>query len=693
MPSPIIQEFILALEQEIDAIKRGKGGSIVKVFNGRFLREVSGLFVYVFHLENFLAVLDDSPAEIRIGGNTFQAQVLSSQGLEVEIGIERSCGQFIPEAWLQTNLWYLLELLKKKFAENQNGSTTIDFHLSEILFSNSKADKAPIGSQSEAVLTSSSEPPNKAQEQAIEASFTSQLSVIWGPPGTGKTKTIAQAIDAHLQAGRRVLLVSHANNAVDEALENVAKHLKASPLYQEGRLVRLGKPQEEYLRRLEKDYELVLLDKIAAKLGESLAKEKKELENEKLQIDELLAQLGAVFRSLEIVKTLLSDLEGLKTSITESNRKMKSVRDELMVLEQSQIANRERLKEAQTAGTLKRIFKGIDPEKIQRDIDLATIAIDSKKRIIGELTNRLDELKKSYSKKDNDIINAKAQAEVLLKHLGVPVEALENKKKEVNKRKDTLLSRIAEINRLLEELQKKILSEARLVATTLTKTFVAKQFPDLPFDVLVLDEASMAPLPHLYWAAGRCRQSVTVVGDFLQLPPICIAEGPMAQKWLGRSIFSILGIDTVESALPDPRVKLLDIQYRMPPEISVIPNTFFYRNKLKDHPSTYQRPLDDGVSDSPLVLIETSEMNPWCSRLATGGRFNLYNALVCATLARRIASKVTDSRIGIVTPYNAQARLINKIAKDWDLLERVRVSTVHRFQGGQAPVIIFDSVE
>ena len=160
-----------------------------------------------------------------------------------------------------------------------------------------------------------------------------------------------------------------------------------------------------------------------------------------------------------------------------------------------------------------------------------------------------------------------------------------------------------------------------------------------------------------------------------------------------RSIFSILGIDTVESALPDPRVKLLDIQYRMPPEISVIPNTFFYRNKLKDHPSTYQRPLDDGVSDSPLVLIETSEMNPWCSRLAMGGRFNLYNALVCATLARRIASKVTDSRIGIVTPYNAQARLINKIAKDWDLLERVRVSTVHRFQGGQAPVIIFDSVE
>ena len=85
MHSTIIKEFIVALDQEIAAIKRGKGGSIVKVFNGRFLREVSGLFVYVFNLENFLAVLDDSPAEIEIRGNRYPAQVLLTQGLEVEI--------------------------------------------------------------------------------------------------------------------------------------------------------------------------------------------------------------------------------------------------------------------------------------------------------------------------------------------------------------------------------------------------------------------------------------------------------------------------------------------------------------------------------------------------------------------------------------------------------------------------------
>jgi len=268
MPSTIINEFIIALDQEIAAIKKGKGGSIVKIFNGRFLREVSGLFVYVFNLENFLAVLDDSPAEIDIRGKRYPAQVLLTQGLEVEIGIEQFCGQHIAEAKLQTNLWYLLELLKKKFAELNNGTVPA---ISEILLSgktdaipgfenlvpcgncrtvnrvtNYVSSRIPICGKCKTEIkpqySVSVKPPNEAQEKAIAASFFSQTAVIWGPPGTGKTKTVAQAIEAHLHAGRRVLLVSHANAAVDEALEDVAEQLRATPFYTDGKLVRLGIP-------------------------------------------------------------------------------------------------------------------------------------------------------------------------------------------------------------------------------------------------------------------------------------------------------------------------------------------------------------------------------------------------------------------------------------------------------------------
>jgi len=701
MASSIIQEFIIALDEEIEAIKSGNGGSVVKIFNGRFLREVSGLFVYAFNLENFLAVLDDSPAEIEIRGNRYPAHILLTQGLEVEIEIEHNCGQFIPEAKLQTKLWYLLELLKKKYAECQGGSAKANFHLSEALFSGQQSNPTSI-SQAEISYSSSEDPPNEAQKRAIEASFSSRLCIIWGPPGTGKTKTIAQAIEAHLNAGRRVLLVSHANNAVDEALEKVAKQLKSTPFYNEGKLVRLGKPQEEHLKKLEKDCELVLLDRIAEKLGESLTKEKNSLESEKKRLEDALDQFRSAFQAIHIFRTLSSELSVLESAISESERKLTRINEELSKLEGAQTRNRGKLVEARSAGTLKRIFKGLDPRKIQREIDQTSVVIDSKKRLINEMSVRLDELRNSSDTKKREASRAKTETDILLKNLGVSADEVESKKKEFDERKDLILARIAEINRQLDEIQKNILSEAKLVATTLTKTFVAKQFPDTPFDVLVLDEASMAPLPHIYWAASRCREFVTIVGDFLQLPPICIAKKPMAQKWLDKSIFDVLGINDVEEACRDPRVKLLNTQYRMAPEISVIPNRLFYRNKLEDDSSTSNLRMGDGVSESPLVLVETGAMNPWCSQLSTGGRFNLYNALVCATLAKKIATKIDsiresckdpNAKIGIVTPYKAQARLINKIAKDWKLTDLVRVSTVHMFQGGEEPIIIFDSCE
>jgi hypothetical protein len=58
MPSQIARELIQSLDEEIDALKnprgRNRGGNIVKLFSGRFLREISGLNVYIFNLENFL---------------------------------------------------------------------------------------------------------------------------------------------------------------------------------------------------------------------------------------------------------------------------------------------------------------------------------------------------------------------------------------------------------------------------------------------------------------------------------------------------------------------------------------------------------------------------------------------------------------------------------------------------------------
>lgn len=104
MSSKRIQEFTAALDEEIATLKKGKGGSTIKVFNGRFLRNVSGHFVYVFQTESLQASLDDVPGEMQVAGRTYGAQILVTHGTEIEIGIDSNLGEHITEAMLITKL-------------------------------------------------------------------------------------------------------------------------------------------------------------------------------------------------------------------------------------------------------------------------------------------------------------------------------------------------------------------------------------------------------------------------------------------------------------------------------------------------------------------------------------------------------------------------------------------------------------
>ncbi|WP_435346916.1 AAA domain-containing protein [Haloarchaeobius sp. HRN-SO-5] len=61
---------------------------------------------------------------------------------------------------------------------------------------------------------------NAAQDEAVRLAVTAEdCALIHGPPGTGKTYTIAQAIRAMVDRGERVLLSAFTNRAVDNALE------------------------------------------------------------------------------------------------------------------------------------------------------------------------------------------------------------------------------------------------------------------------------------------------------------------------------------------------------------------------------------------------------------------------------------------------------------------------------------------
>ncbi len=68
---------------------------------------------------------------------------------------------------------------------------------------------------------------NASQERAVSSILSSKLTVIHGPFGSGKTTVIADAAVRLANSGRKVLITSYTNNAVDNALGMIASRAKA----------------------------------------------------------------------------------------------------------------------------------------------------------------------------------------------------------------------------------------------------------------------------------------------------------------------------------------------------------------------------------------------------------------------------------------------------------------------------------
>lgn len=98
-----------------------------------------------------------------------------------------------------------------------------------------------------------------AQREAYASCFAPGVRLVWGPPGTGKTWVLSEAISDLAAAGKRVLLVSATNVAVDNALLGVLRHRQHRP----GDLVRVGPP---HLREIATDSNVSLTHLVRSRL-------------------------------------------------------------------------------------------------------------------------------------------------------------------------------------------------------------------------------------------------------------------------------------------------------------------------------------------------------------------------------------------------------------------------------------------
>lgn len=200
-------------------------------------------------------------------------------------------------------------------------------------------------------------------------------------------------------------------------------------------------------------------------------------------------------------------------------------------------------------------------------------------------------------------------------------------------------------------------------------------------DLLVIDEAGQFCLANTI-AVAPAAANLLLLGDPQQLPQVSQGTHPepvdtSALDWL---------VDG-QRTLPDARGYFLDRSYRMHPAVCAAVSELAYEGRLHSHDvRTAARRLDG--------------FQPGVRTLSVGHQGNSIESpeeadAIVDQIRRLLGSYWTDeygtrplsaSDVLVLAPYNAQVSLIRRRLTA-ARLDAVRVGTVDKFQGGQAPVV------
>ncbi|WP_404450328.1 DEAD/DEAH box helicase [Sutcliffiella horikoshii] len=211
----------------------------------------------------------------------------------------------------------------------------------------------------------------------------------------------------------------------------------------------------------------------------------------------------------------------------------------------------------------------------------------------------------------------------------------------------------------------------------------------------------MAYVPQAAFAASLAKH-IIICGDFKQLPPIASARHELVEKWLKEDVFHRTGVaDNVHSSRLHPHLFLLKEQRRMHPSISAFTNKYVYHSLVGDHPSvlknrhriSQQQPFPNQAS----ILLCTSYTGEHAFiEKSSRSRINLWHLLQAFQLIHEAYVEGGRS-IGYISPYRAQAQWMDMLLQDIYEQEiqsaEIVSATVHRFQGSEQDIILFDSVD
>ncbi|MBV6695886.1 AAA family ATPase [Kitasatospora aureofaciens] len=535
---------------------------------------------------------------------------------------------------------------------------------------------------------------NPRQRTAVAQALASEALFLWGPPGTGKTDVVGHIVEGNVRQGHNVLFLAPTKVAVDQALERICDLLKTEAGFAEGLVQRAGEVELPSLR--ERYGEFVDPARIAGRVS--------------AQLDEAARTAREALQRARAGVALHDEARELEQRLADDRKAHQEAGDSAGAAERDALraeAEAARLRlDISEAGEPKGLFAGRKESRLaalREELARATEAGSGAQYVGAAARKQAEELAVRISATSGRLAGLRPRLEGLPAHAALVREA------------GTLQERIQDLDRQLARIQQTVRSRCRVMGATVAKAVQSRKLLDR-VDVVVVDEAGMVDLPSAWLAAGLAGKRIVVAGDFRQLPAVTKGDGDRkatedermhARHWAARDAFHAAGlVSEAGSVRQDPRLVALDTQYRMREPICRLVNAVAYPDApLATGRADGSRIPPNPLVDVPVILIDTSTQRiP-----GPDYRANTVNEAVVHELVRGLqykgvlpgrkwesagigAGERATDRLAVIAPYRAQVKALKgslkyRFGEEYDGL----VDTIHRFQGSQRPIVIFDT--
>ncbi|TLF44822.1 AAA domain-containing protein [Maribacter aurantiacus] len=593
-------------------------------------------------------------------------------------------------------------------------------------------------------------PMNEEQREAILRGLQSDITVVTGPPGTGKSQVVSNLIVNAVKDGQKVLFASKNNKAVDVVLERV-NGLSNHPV-----MLRLGNNQRQselskYLTgilsskvssSLHAKYEEAenIHDNLSSKISELYRRQEKivelrnKVDSKEQQIETLRNELGeeTFNKLLNVTEAYKSELEQtlgiLKDLLSENNKGNASFFDKLFW---SLGKSKRHVNAQQRLHSCKQDFQFLNvqfPESLKSDslfqeLESAHNNYHSKFNLLlvlfgyKSLLNTLSSSTPLFqlSKEEAKLREAISENSNRFWQLWLEIlpDRLDREERKVIGDYITVLDLIVKSDEENKSAGSGVWSQYYkllpkitniLSCWAVTSLSVRSKVPFEPcfFDLVIIDEASQcdiaSALPLLY----RGKRAV-IIGDDKQLTHISsinerednqllnkynLTENFLVWSYASSSLFRLAA-----SLCDKEDIVQLKDHHRSHADIISYSNKYFYNNSLRVATNYDRLNGIDGEAAIRWIDIKGKVTSP-----IGGGSLNIIEATKVVEEIERIVATGYKGTIGVVTPFRAQAnRIRDMIFANNSLVEALMnkdfiVDTVHKFQGDERDIMIFSAV-